>query len=295
MPFSFSYAINPDFKLKVAYLCMEFGIHQPLKTYAGGLGFLAGSHIRSAYELKMPVIGIGILWKYGYFDQERKSDQSMDVQFHEKNYGFLQKTDIRITLRIFGNDVKATAYYLPPDVFHTAPVFFLSTDIPENDYLAKTICHKLYDSNPETRMAAAILLGDGGPKLLEALNWTPDVYHLNESHALPLVFNLYKKYNDLNEVKRRLVFTNHTPEPGGNQQSGFSLLSKAGFFLDLPLDEVRQMSDTSNDTFDHTLIPLIESDEAALRRCEPPVLLMAYPGYTCRVCKPCGDKAEIFA
>jgi len=91
MGFSFThpYSIHPSFQKKVAYCSMEYGIHQPLKIYAGGLGFLAGSHMRSAYELKQNMVGIGILWKYGYYDQVRKADQLMDVMFEEKNYGFL--------------------------------------------------------------------------------------------------------------------------------------------------------------------------------------------------------------
>lgn len=254
--FSFPYDFDPGFRQKAAYFCMEFAIHQPLKTYAGGLGFLAGSNMRSAYELKQPVIGIGILWKYGYYDQIRKADQLMDVQFQEKIYGFLKKTDIKLTVKVFGHDVVATAYYLAPEIFHTAPVFFLSTDVPENDYLAKTICHKLYDSNPETKISAAILLGDGGAKLLEALGWIPDVYHLNESHALPLAFHLYKKLRNLDEVRKRLVFTNHTPEPGGNEKSSLSFLNKAGFFLDIPLNEVWEITGAGNDTLDHTLTAL---------------------------------------
>ena len=255
MTFSFThpYTINPACNKRVAYFCMEYGIHQPLKTYAGGLGFLAGSHMRSAYELQQNMVGIGILWKYGYYDQVRKQDQAMDVLFQEKVYGFLQKTDIKFTIRVSGHEVFVTAYYLPPEVFKTAPVFFLSTDIPENDYLAKTICHKLYDSNPETKIAAAILLGDGGATLLEKLSWLPDTYHLNESHALPLAFHLYKRYNSLQEVKKRLVFTNHTPEPGGNQKTHLLLLEKSGFFCDIPLDEVRRMIPVENDVLDHTL------------------------------------------
>src|SRR6188474_1758937 len=214
--FSHPYTINPGYQTRVAYFCMEFGIDQPLKIYAGGLGFLAGSHMRSAYELRQNIVGIGILWKYGYYDQVRKQDQTMDVLFEEKKYGFLKETGIKFTINVSKHDVWVTAYYLPPEVFNTAPIFLLSTDLPENDYLAKTISHKLYDSNPETKMAAAILLGQGGAKLLEALDWEPDTYHLNESHGLPLAFYLYNKYKDLNEVKKRLVFTNHTPEEAGN-------------------------------------------------------------------------------
>lgn len=258
MSFSFihSYSINPGFQKRVAYFCMEFGIHQPLKTYAGGLGFLAGSHMRSAFDLRQNVVGIGILWKYGYYDQIRKQDQTMDVLFEEKSYGFLEKTDIKFTIKVSKHDVWVTAYYLPPEVFNTAPIFFLSTDLPENDYLAKTISHKLYDANPETKIASAILLGEGGVKLLEAIGWEPDVYHLNESHALPLAFYLYNKHKDPGQLKKQLVFTNHTPEASGNQKTSMSLLEKMGFFCDIPLTEISAITQTEGDELDHTLTAL---------------------------------------
>lgn len=258
MSFSFihPYSIHPDFKKKVAYFCMEFGIHQPLKSYAGGLGFLAGSHMRSAFELRQNMVGIGILWKYGYYDQVRKQDQTMDVLFEEKIYGFLEPTNIKFTIKVSRNDVWVTAFYLPPEIFNTAPVFFLTTDLPENDYLSKTISDKLYDANPETRTAAAILLGEGGVKLLEALNWEPDIYHLNESHALPLAFYLYNKFKNLDDLKKRLVFTNHTPEEAGNQKTGMSLLEKMGFFCDMPLTEVKSISLSSGNELNHTLTAL---------------------------------------
>ena len=264
MSFTFShpYEFHPAYKKRVAYFCMEFGIHQPLKAYAGGLGFLAGSHMRSAFELRQNMVGIGILWKYGYYNQVRKQDQTMDVLFQEKVYGFLKKTDIKFTIRVSGYDVFVTAWYLPPDVFNTAPVFFLSTDIPENDYLARTISHKLYDSNPEAKIAAAILLGEGGAKLLEKINWLPDIYHLNESHALPLAFYLLSRHKTLDEVKKRLVFTNHTPEPGGNEKTELSLLMKLGFFCGIPLDEVRKITRITNEVLDHTLTAIRLSGKA---------------------------------
>lgn len=258
MSFSFShpYSINPDFKKRVAYFCMEFGIHQPLKTYAGGLGYLAGSHMRSAFELQQNLVGISILWKYGYYEQVRKQDQTMEVLFEEKNYGFLKKTDIKFKIKVSRNDVWVTAYYLPPEIFHTAPIFFLTTDLPENDYLAKTISHKLYDANPETKIASSILLGEGGTKLLEALNWEPEVYHLNESHALPLAFSLYRKFKSLDELKKHLVFTNHTPEESGNQKTNLALLEKMGFFCEIPETEIRALTGTIGDELNHTLTAL---------------------------------------
>lgn len=258
MAFSFShpYSINTPFRKRVAYFCMEYGIHQPLKTYAGGLGFLAGSHMRSAYELKQNMVGIGILWKYGYYDQVRKQDQTMDVLFQEKVYGLLKKTDIKFTIKVSGHDVYVTAFYLPPEVFQTAPVFFLSTDVPENDYLSKTISHKLYDANPETKIASAILLGEGGARLLEILNWEPDVYHLNESHGLPLAFYLYSKHKNPEKLKEQLVFTNHTPEEAGNQKTSITLLEKMGFFCGIPVTEIKAITKTEGEYLDYTLTAL---------------------------------------
>lgn len=264
MPFEFTipYEVNPSFKKKVAYFCMEYGIHQPLKIYAGGLGFLAGSHLRSAFELKQNFIGIGILWKYGYYDQVRKQDQTMDVLFEEKNYGFLVPTNIKFTIKVSRHDVWVTAFYLPSEIFNTAPLFLLTTDLPENDYLAKTISDKLYDANPETRIAAAILLGEGGMKLLESINWEPEIYHLNESHALPLAFYLYKKFKNSADVKNKLVFTNHTPEEAGNQKTSVSLLEKMGFFCDIPLTEIKAITQTTDEELNHTLTALLLSKKA---------------------------------
>lgn len=251
--FSHPYTISPIYQKRVAYFCMEYAIHQSLKTYAGGLGFLAGSHMRSAFELGQNMIGIGILWKFGYYDQVRKSDKTMDVLFEEKIYGFLKKTDLKFTIKVSGHIVFVTAFYLPPEIFQTAPIFFLSTDLPENDYLAHTICHRLYDSNPESRVAAGILLGDGGASLLEKLNWLPDIYHLNESHALPLAYHLQKRYKNAPEIKSKLRFTNHTPEPGGNQKMSLSLLDRMGFFCEVPMSEVMSQSYIEGDKLDYTL------------------------------------------
>lgn len=254
--FKHPYSFNPKYKKKVAYFSMEFAIHQPLKTYSGGLGFLAGSHMRSAYALQQNLIGIGILWKYGYYDQIRKGDQTMDVLFQEKVYGFLKETGIIFTIPVNSNLVHVTAYYLPPEVFDTVPMFFLSTDIPENDYLAKTTSHKLYDMHMEAKIAAGILLGVGGAKLLEILNYEPEIYHLNEAHGLPLAYYLYQKFGTVEDVKKRLVFTNHTPEEAGNQKTDINLLELMNFFQKVPKDEVKKISGQQGEILDHTLAAL---------------------------------------
>lgn len=258
MAFSFRhpYTVSSKYIIPTAYFCMEYAIHQSLKIYAGGLGFLAGSYLRSAFELRQNVVGVGILWKYGYYNQVRKTDGTMDVLFEEKRYNFLQETNIKYTIRIAGHDVWVTAYYLPPETFSTAPLFLLTTNIPENDYLAKTTSHKLYDFNPEAGMAAAILLGIGGAKLFEHLNWQPEIYHLNESHGLPLAFHLYSRFRNKQEVRKRLVFTNHTPEGGGNPKTQMWRLNNMGFFGEVSEADVRKITQTSDDVLDHTLSAL---------------------------------------
>jgi starch phosphorylase len=241
---------------QVAYFSMEFAIAQPLKTYSGGLGFLAGSHMRSAYSLQQPLVGIGILWKYGYYDQGRRADQTMDILFMEKQYSFLRPTNIKFQIQVNRAPVWVTAYYLPPPVFGTAPMYFLSTDLPENDYLSQTICHRLYDPNPETRIAASILLGIGGAMLLEKLSIRPDVYHMNESHPLPLAFYLYGQLGSVEAVREQLVFTTHTPEEAGNPRSDSRLLDRMGFFNYLPLDQVRLITGITDDSFNWALCAL---------------------------------------
>ena len=174
----------------MAYFSMEFAVDQPLKIYSGGLGFLAGSHMRSAYTLKQDLVGIGILWKYGYYDQARNPDQTLNVAWTEKSYNFLQDTGIKFQIDIHSAPVWVKVWYLAPETFGTAPIFLLSTDIPENDYISQTITHRLYDANQATKVAQYILLGKGGAKLLDEMNLGRDIYHLNEAHGLPAAFYL---------------------------------------------------------------------------------------------------------
>ncbi|HEX5668002.1 MAG TPA: alpha-glucan family phosphorylase [Chitinophagaceae bacterium] len=250
------YPIDPKYNTKVAYFSMEFAIHQPLKIYSGGLGFLAGSHLRSAFQLKQNLIGIGILWKYGYYDQARNQDQSLQVQWNEKVYNFLQDTGIKFQLNIHDAPIWVKVWYLHPDTFRSAPLFLMSTDVPENDYVSQTITHRLYDANVATKVAQFILLGRGGAKLLDELNFNPDVYHLNEAHAVSCVFHLLKKFGTKEEVRKRLVFTTHTPEEAGNEKHDIHLCQKMTYFNGFTLDEVRLLTGITDDQFNHSLVAL---------------------------------------
>jgi starch phosphorylase len=235
---------------------MEFAIHQPLKIYSGGLGFLAGSHMRSAYELRQNLIGIGILWKYGYYDQARNQDQTLQVQWNEKIYNFLEDTGIKFQISIHDHPVWVKAWYLNPETFKSAPMFLLSTDLPENDYVSQTISHRLYDANVATKVAQFILLGVGGARLIDELGFKPDVYHLNEAHGISSAFYLYKKWGNVDEVKKHLVFTTHTPEEAGNEKHDIHLCEKMSYFCGVPLADVRKITGLTDDQFNHSLAAL---------------------------------------
>jgi glycogen phosphorylase len=251
------YPVDNQYGKKVAYFSMEFAIHQPLKIYSGGLGYLSGSHLRSAYELRQNLVGIGILWKYGYYDQARNPDQTLQVQWNEKQYNYLKDTGIKFQIQIHGHPVWVKAFYLDPETFKSAPLFLLSTDLPENDHVSQTITHRLYDANVATKVAQFILLGVGGAKLMDELNFHPDVYHLNEAHAVSSAFYLYQKFGkSKEEVKKRLVFTTHTPEEAGNEKHDIFLCEKMGYFCGLTLDEVRALVGNTGDQFNHSLAAL---------------------------------------
>src|SRR5690606_6918008 len=111
------FEINPEYSKSTAYFSMEFAIDQSLKIYSGGLGFLAGSHMRSAYNLKQNLVGIGILWKYGYYDQSRNPDQTLHPHWVEKSYNFLEETGIRFQIDVNEHPVWVKALYLNPETF----------------------------------------------------------------------------------------------------------------------------------------------------------------------------------
>ena len=254
--FEVPYATDERYQKKAAYFSMEFAIHQPLKIYSGGLGFLAGSHLRSAYELKQSMIGIGILWKYGYYDQSRNQDQTLQVTWMEKSYSYLEDIDVKFQIMIHDHPVWVKVYYLNPETFKSAPLFLLSTDLPENDYVSQTICHRLYDGNVATKVAQYILLGVGGAKMLDEIGYKADKYHLNEAHGLSAAFYLLNKFKSKEKLKDHLVFTTHTPEEAGNEKHDIYLCQKMGYFCGLPLDEVRKITGIQDDMFNHSLVAL---------------------------------------
>jgi len=252
----FGYTPDPKYDKAVAYFSMEFAIDQALKIYSGGLGFLAGSHLRSAYELKQNIVGIGMLWKYGYYDQGRDLNADMKPMFVEKQYAFLQDTGIMFTIPVHDSPVHVKAYLLKPETFGSAPLFLLTTNVNENDEASRSISYRLYDSNEATRIAQSIILGIGGAMLLDILGLERDIYHMNEGHSLPLNFYLYSKFQNLDEVKKRVVFTTHTPETAGNESHRYELLKEMSFFYHLQSHEVQHILGMEGDYFNYTVAAL---------------------------------------
>lgn len=216
---------------KVAYFSMEIAMDQSLSTYSGGLGFLAGSHMQSAGYLGLPMVGVTMLWSYGYYDQRIDNDGNVEVAYAKKHYDFLTDPGITVDVDIFGQNVKVKAYRVEPELFGTCPVYTLTTDIPENPEEIRKITHKLYDGDEKARISQEIILGIAGVRVLLAAGYNFDVVHMNEGHALPAAFELLRMYNgDVNKVKQKTVFTTHTPVAAGNEVHWVDLLLEAGFF-----------------------------------------------------------------
>ena len=215
----------------VAYFSMEIALDQSLKTYSGGLGFLAGSHMLSAGYLQMPMVGVTMLWSYGYYDQRIDQAGNVEVAYIRKYYDFLTDTNVTVEVETFGEKVKVKAYKVEPEMFGACPVYLLTTDIEGNSDWARRISHKLYDGDERIRIAQETILGVGGVRVLQHAGYNFEVIHMNEGHALPAAFELLRQYNgDLAEVKRKTVFTTHTPVAAGNEVHWVDTLLQGGFF-----------------------------------------------------------------
>lgn len=215
----------------VAYFSMEIAMDQSLNTYSGGLGFLAGSHMQSAGYLQMPIVGVTMLWSYGYYDQRIDHTGQVEVAYIRKYYDFLTDLDIYTEIESFGEKIKVKAYRVEPELFGTCPVYLLTTDIDGNSEWARSISYKLYDGDEKIRIAQETVLGVAGVKILQAVNYNFDVIHMNEGHALPAAFELLRQYGgDVQQVRRKTVFTTHTPVAAGNEVHWVDTLLQGGFF-----------------------------------------------------------------
>lgn len=217
---------------KVAYFCMEYAVDASMRTYAGGLGILAGDYMKGAKDYNYPMVGIGIKWKQGYGDQYiNKNDKAYDA-YNNYNYDFLKDTGIKVNVKIRQRNVACKVWLL--DKFGTAPLYLLDTDLPENE--DAWITGQLYGWFGEERIAQEMVLGIGGVRALRALGIDAEVYHFNEGHALFAGFELIREKVDsgmnFNEAvkksREQIVFTTHTPIVQGNESHTIDRLMYMG-------------------------------------------------------------------
>lgn len=238
---------------RVAYFCMEYGLHESFPIYAGGLGILAGDTIKSARDLNLPFIGIGILWKEGYTAQFIGEGNWPYDEFPSVDMPFLQDTGVQISVSIQGADVQAKVW--KTQAFGNAPLYLLDTGFPGSQF--SWITKRLYGGSAEDRVAQEILLGIGGIKAIRALNLDIEVYHFNEGHAALAGLELIREkmaqglsYRDAwEETQNEIVFTTHTPVMAGNESHHHDLLHRMGAYNGLNYE---QMSTIGGDPFSMT-------------------------------------------
>jgi starch phosphorylase len=229
----------------VAYFSMEYGLHQDFKLYAGGLGILAGDYIKGAKQYDYPIIAIGIKWKQGYTDQLIDDDGKAYDSYHNYDYDFLEDTGVKVAVEIRGEEVICKVW--KTETFDNIPLYLLDTDIEENGN--RWMTGQLYGWFGEERIAQEIILGVGGIKAIRALNLDIDIYHFNEGHALFAGFELIREKTEagesykkaVEETKKEVVFTTHTPIVQGNESHAIDTLMYMGANLGITEAQLEEL------------------------------------------------------
>ena len=212
----------------VAYFCMEYGLSPDLPIYAGGLGVLAGDHMKSAGDLRLPITGLGLLWNQGYTTQLINEAGYPDDVYPFTPRDALTKVDVEIEVTIGGKPVPCVAYRVER---YTDATLYLLEPKREAD---RWITERLYGGGHEERLAQEIILGVGGVRLLNALGVKVDVYHFNEGHAVFAGLELLRQqceagvsfHDALADMRQHIVFTTHTPVPAGNEVHGLDIMRR---------------------------------------------------------------------
>jgi len=240
----------------VAYFCMEYGLDQRFKAYAGGLGILAGDYLKGAKDHAFPIVGIGIRWKQGYTEQRIDASGKAYDSYHNYTYDFLEDTGKTVSVTIRKQEIFCKIWKLTH--FGNAPLYLLDTDIPQNN--ETWITGQLYGWFGEERIAQEIVLGIGGVRALRALGLSIDIYHFNEGHALFAGFELLReKMEDrglsfeqaVAAVRREVVFTTHTPIVQGNESHPLDRMLYMGANLHLTREQMAAIG--GGDSFNMTI------------------------------------------
>ncbi|MHB1227937.1 MAG: alpha-glucan family phosphorylase [Desulfurivibrionaceae bacterium] len=225
----------------IAYFSMEIGLNAEIRTYSGGLGVLAGDTIRSAADLKVPMVAVTLLYRKGYFHQRLGADGWQSEEPAEWAVGdFLQEMVERVPVTVEGRVVQLRCwkYEVVGVEGFSVPVYFLDADLPENRDWDRTLTHFLYGGDDHYRISQEVILGIGGVGMLRALGYKDiNTFHLNEGHAALLTLALLDEaarqagresvnQQDVESVRNRCVFTTHTPVPAGHDKFSLELARK---------------------------------------------------------------------
>ena len=234
-------SIQPLQASVVAYFSMEIGLDSSMPTYSGGLGILAGDSLRAAADIGIPMVGVTLLHRRGYFRQHLDADgnqQDSPVEWNPEEY--LEPLSVRCAVTIEGREVRIRPwrYVLPSPVADDVSIYFLDTALPENSDWDRTLTDHLYGGDEYYRLCQEAVLGIGGLAILGALGYTDVmVYHMNEGHSALLTLALLSReaersalpVNDqrnIDLVRDRCVFTTHTPVPAGFDKFSIDLVKQ---------------------------------------------------------------------
>ena len=260
----------------IAYFCAEYGVHESLGIYSGGLGVLAGDHMKSASDMALPFVGVGLLYRKGYFRQSIDADGHQEHNYPDYDLSRLPLARVQdkngvplnVTIELPGRDLSIAVWLAQVG---RVPVLLLDTDNVENAVEDRPITHILYVRGREMRLHQELVLGIGGVRAIRALGLAPAVWHLNEGHS---AFLLAERARELvaegatldeawPQVRRNSVFTIHTPVSAGNERFEADLVRRvAGRILDtgkVPVEQVLELglgTDGDRGQFDMTAFSL---------------------------------------
>jgi starch phosphorylase len=224
----------------IAYFSMEFGLHESIRIYAGGLGILAGDFLKGASDLTLPMVGIGILYKFGYFTQHIDINGYQQEVFDKFQNHLIPVRELydsngnwaHVNVKILDEDVKVKLWKI--DIGKTK-LILLDTDIEDNPPNLRNITNELYASDREKRIQQELILGIGGIRALSLLGINAKIYHLNEGHSAFAVIGRLQQLMEGKKfsfsqakaiIKHSTVFTTHTPVKAGNENFNIELVKK---------------------------------------------------------------------
>jgi len=242
----------------IAYFSAEFGLHESLPIYSGGLGILAGDHCKSASDLGLPFVGVGFLYPQGYFKQQITEEGDQQALYNKLDFAEAPAipaldpdgNEVMISVQLPGRNIHAKVWRIQVG---RIPIFLLDTDVPQNAPRDRELAARLYGGDQEMRVAQEVVLGIGGVRALRALGVFPTVFHMNEGHAAFLSLERVRElvqeqhlsfFQAQQVVAASSVFTTHTPVPAGNDAFPFELMDKffASFWGQIGLDRTGFMN-----------------------------------------------------